>query len=244
MTPTSLDKLRIKLFADGANREAVLALYADPRIQGITTNPTLMAKAGIKDYEAFFRNLLETVTEKPLSIEVFADEFDEMEVQARMVATWGDNVFVKIPITNTKAQSAVALVKKLAGDGIKLNITAITLPAQVADLVSSLNPEVPSVISIFAGRIADTGRDPVPLMKEVLDLASGLGKAEVLWASVREVLNIVQAEESGCHIVTVPLDLLTKAFAWFDKPLDTVSLETVEMFYQDAARSGYRLTPV
>jgi transaldolase len=241
---TSLDKFRIKLFADGANREAVLALYADPRIQGITTNPTLMAKAGIKDYEAFFRNLLESVTDKPLSIEVFADDFDEMEVQARMVATWGDNVFVKIPITNTRAQSAVGLVKKLAGDGIKLNVTAITLPAQVADLVSSLNPEVPSVISIFAGRVADTGRDPLPLMKEVLELASGLGKAEVLWASVREVLNIVQAEESGCHIVTVPLDLLTKAFAWFDKPLDVVSLETVEMFYQDATRSGYRVTAV
>lgn len=240
-TTAALSHLRIKLYADGANREGVLSLYRDPRIEGITTNPTLMAKAGITDYESFFRDLLETVTEKPLSIEIFADEFAEMEAQARTVAGWGDNVYVKIPITNTKGEFSGPLVGRLTGDGIKVNVTAITQPSQVEQLLPYLHPEIPSVTSLFAGRIADTGRDPVPLMKEALELVAGYEKNEVLWGSVREIYNIFQADQSGCHIVTVPLDLLTKAFAWFDKELNTVSLETVTMFFQDARSSGYTL---
>lgn len=240
-TTAALSHLRIKLYADGANRDGVLSLYHDPRIEGITTNPTLMAKAGITDYESFFRDLLETVTAKPLSIEIFADEFEEMEAQARTVAAWGDNVYVKIPITNTHGKFSGPLVGRLTGDGIKVNVTAITLPGQVEQLLPYLDRETPSVTSLFAGRIADTGRDPVPLMKEALALVAGYEKNEVLWGSVREIYNIFQADQSGCHIVTVPLDLLTKAFAWFDKELAAVSLETVNMFYQDARTSGYRL---
>jgi len=237
----SMSHLRIKLYADGANRDGVLSLYRDPRIEGITTNPTLMAKAGITDYEGFFRDLLETVTDKPLSIEIFADEFPEMEAQARAVAAWGGNVYVKIPITNTQGQFSGPLVGKLTGDGIKVNVTAITQPGQVEDLLPYLNPEIPSVTSLFAGRIADTGRDPIPLMKHALVLSAGHQNNEVLWASVREIYNIFQAEECGCHIVTVPLDLLKKAFDWFEKELHAVSLETVKMFYQDARSSGYHL---
>jgi len=238
--PTLAD-LKIRIYADGANKAGILDLYAKPYIKGLTTNPTLMNKAGITDYEAFARDILQTVTAKPLSLEVLADEFPEMKRQARQIASWGRNVYVKIPITNTRGESAVPLIQELAAEGVRVNITAILTLAQVRAVAAVLNPDVPSVVSIFAGRIADTGVDPMPVMRASREILGGLPQAELLWASVREVLNILQAEQSGCHIVTVTHDVLAKAAVMLGMDLAELSLDTVKMFARDAASAGYRL---
>jgi transaldolase len=236
-----LSDLKIQIYADGADRAGILDLYAKPYIKGLTTNPTLMKKAGIKDYEVFARDILQTVTAKPISLEVFADEFPEMKRQARKIAGWGRNVYVKIPITNTRAESAVPLIRELAAEGVQLNITAMLTLDQVRGVAGALNPAVPSVVSIFAGRVADTGVDPMPIMRSARELLVHQPKAELLWASVREVLNIVQAEQCGCHIVTVTHDILAKAAKMLEMDLTELSLDTVKMFANDAAAAGYRL---
>jgi len=237
----TLQTLKIHIYADGADKAGILDLYAKPYIKGLTTNPTLMKKAGIKDYEAFARDILQTVTAKPISLEVFADDFPEMKRQALKIAGWGKNVYVKIPITNTRAESAVPLIRELAAQGVQLNLTAILTLEQVRHVAAVLDPKVPSVVSIFAGRIADTGVDPMPIMQESRKILAGQPQAELLWASVREVLNIVQAEQSGCHIVTVQHDILAKAAKLLSMDLAALSLDTVKMFAHDAASAGYQL---
>jgi len=236
----SLEDLRIQIYADGADERGILELYAKPYIKGLTTNPTLMKKAGITDYEAFARKVLQTVTAKPISLEVFSDDFAEMKRQALKIASWGPNVYVKIPITNSHGESALPLVRELGREGIKVNVTAILTLPQVEALVAVLSPQVPSVVSVFAGRVADTGVDPMPLMRTALGLLKDQPKAELLWASVREVLNIVQAEQCGCHIVTVTHDILAKAPKFLGMDLTALSLDTVRMFANDAAAAGYR----
>ena len=235
----SLKDLKIRIFADGADKAGILSLYANPLIKGMTTNPTLMRKAGISDYEAFAKDVLQSVTAKPISFEVFSDEFSEMRRQALKIAAWQKNVYVKIPITNTRSESALPLVKELAKEGVQLNITAILTLDQVKGVAEALNPAVPSVVSVFAGRIADTGRDPMPLMRESLQVLRGQPKAELLWASVREVLNIFHADECGSHIVTVPHDILGKALKMVGTDLTALSLDTVKMFANDAQAAGF-----
>jgi len=237
----SLADLKIKIFADGADKAALLALNADELVKGITTNPTLMKKAGIADYEKFAREVLDAIKEKPISFEVFSDEFPEMRRQALKISEWQSNVYVKIPVTNTRAEPSLPLIRELAKQGVRLNITAILTTDQVRHVVEALDPKVPSVVSVFAGRIADTGRDPMPLMRENLKLVRQLPNAELLWASVREVLNIVQAELCGCDIVTVPPDILKKARSLWHKDLAELSLDTVKMFAQDAISAGFKL---
>jgi transaldolase len=237
----SLNDLKIHIYADGADKAGILELYAKPYIKGLTTNPTLMNKAGIKDYEAFSKDILQTVTAKPISLEVFTDDLVDMKRQALKIASWGSNVYVKIPITNSVGTSCIPLVKELAQQGVKLNITALLTLAQVRDVAAVLNPNVPSVVSVFAGRIADTGVDPMPLMRAAGALLEGQPKAELLWASVREVLNILQAEESGTKIVTVPHDILAKAAKMLGTDLTALSLDTVKMFAKDAAAAGFKL---
>ena len=237
----SLNTLKIKIFADGADKAGILDLYAKPYIRGLTTNPTLMNKAGIRDYEAFARDILQTVTSKPISLEVFADEFPEMRRQALKIAGWGPNVYVKIPITNTRAESALPLIRELAQEGVQLNITAILTLDQVGGVANALNPAVSSVVSIFAGRIADTGVDPMPIMRRARELLAAHPKSELLWASVREVLNILQAEQTGCDIVTVTHDVLAKAAKLLGMDHTELSLDTVRMFARDAASAGYTL---
>lgn len=237
----SLNDLKIQIYADGADKAGILELYAKPYIKGLTTNPTLMNKAGIKDYEAFSKDILKTVTAKPISLEVFTDDLVDMKRQALKIASWGSNVYVKIPITNSVGLSCIPLVKELAQQGVKLNITALLTLAQVRDVAAVLNPNVPSVVSIFAGRIADTGVDPMPIMRAAGSLLEGQPKAELLWASVREVLNILQAEESGTKIVTVPHDILGKAAKMLGTDLTALSLDTVKMFAKDAAAAGFKL---
>ena len=241
MSTAILEKLPIKIFADGADLEGIIDLYRKPFIKGLTTNPTLMRKVGILDYEVFAKSVLENVTEKPISFEVFSDEFAEMRQQALKIRDWQDNVYVKIPITNTRGESALPLIADLAGEGVKLNVTAILTLEQVRGVVGALKREVPSVVSVFAGRIADTGVDPIPLMKECRELISTSPLAELLWASVREVLNVFQAADCGCHIVTVPHDILAKATKLGGMDLKELSLDTVRMFYQDAAAAGFKL---
>jgi len=238
--PTLTD-LKIKIFADGADKAGILDLYAKPYIQGLTTNPTLMNKAGIKDYEAFARDILQSVTAKPISLEVFADDFPEMRRQALKIASWGANVYVKIPITNSRGESAVSLIRELSAERVQLNLTALLTVEQVQAVADVLNPDVAAVVSIFAGRIADTGVDPMPIMRRSLEILKTQPKAELLWASVREVLNIVQAEQSGCHIVTVTHDILAKAAKTLGVSLEAMSLDTVKMFARDAAAAGYKL---
>jgi transaldolase len=236
----SLQNLRVKIFADGADKIGMLKLYENPLITGMTTNPTLMRKVGIQDYEAFAKDVLQSVRSKPISFEVFSDDFPEMRRQALKIASWQSNVYVKIPITNTRNESSIPLIRDLAREGVQLNITAILTMKQVSEVAAALNPEVSSVVSVFAGRIADTGRDPMPFMRESLSILSGQQpKAELLWASVREVLNIFQAEESGCHIVTVGHDILAKAMKLVGMDLSALSLDTVKMFAQDAQAAGY-----
>jgi len=232
--------LRIHVFADGANAEEMLKIYRTGTASGFTTNPTLMRQSGISDYSAFAREVLAEIRDLPISFEVFADEFPEMDRQARLIASWGDNVFVKIPITNTRGDSSAPLIRALSAAGIKLNVTAILTLEQVALVCDSLSPATEAVISVFAGRIADTGRDPVPIMKESVGLARALPLAQVLWASPREVLNIYQAEACGCHIITVTKPLLDKLSS-HGKDLGQLSLETVRMFYDDAQRAEYSL---
>jgi transaldolase len=237
--PSSLE--RIKIFADGASVPSILESAKDPRIAGFTTNPTLMRKDGVTDYRAFAKAVLAHVTAKPISFEVFADEFPEMKRQALEIKTWGDNVYVKIPITNTRGQSAVPLVRELAQSGVKVNVTAICTLDQVRETAAALKGGAPSVISVFAGRVADTGRDPVPHMREALGLCRAAdSKIELLWASPRELLNIVQAAEVGCDIITVTPDLLKK-LSLVGKDLGAYSLETVQMFFRDAQAAGYEL---
>jgi transaldolase len=232
--------LRVKLFADGAEKAAMLELYANPLIQGFTTNPTLMRKAGITDYRAFARDIVHAIPDRPISLEVFADEFDEMERQAREIATWGSNVYVKIPVTNTRREPALDLICRLSHAGVKLNITAILTLAQVRDVTAVLRGGAPSNVSVFAGRIADTGRDPVPLMAAAVEMVGVEPQIELIWASPRELLNVFQADAIGCHIITATPDILKK-LSLVDKDLDDYSLETVKMFYDDARKSGFRL---
>ncbi len=237
----SLNDLKIQIYADGADKAGILNLYAKPYIKGLTTNPTLMKKAGIKDYEAFAKDILQSVTAKPISLEVFTDDLAEMRRQALKIKSWADNVYVKIPITNSRAESCVPLIEELGREGVKVNVTAILTLKQVAGVAEALNPAVPSVVSVFAGRIADTGVDPQPLMRASLALLTEQPKAELLWASTREVLNIIEAEECGCHIITVTHDILSKAAKLFGMDLTELSLDTVKMFAKDAADAGYRL---
>jgi len=234
-------KLRIKIFADGADKAGMLEMARKPHIAGLTTNPTLMRKAGISDYRAFAKEVLAAIKDKPISFEVFADDMPEMKRQAREIATWGDNVYVKIPVTNTKREPTTELVRELAGAGVKLNVTAICTLDQVRDVAQALKGGAPSVVSVFAGRIADTGRDPIPLMKEALSICRAAGKSiELLWASPRELLNIIQAAEIGCDIITVTPDLLKK-LELVGKDLGDFSLETVQMFFKDAQACGFKL---
>ncbi|MCE9610846.1 MAG: transaldolase [Chthoniobacter sp.] len=238
---TSLHTLKTKIYADGADKAGMLDLYANPLIQGMTTNPTLMKKAGITDYEAFAKDVLQTVRRKPISFEVFADDFAEMRRQALRMRDWQENVYVKIPVLSPSGESAVGLIHDLAMDGVRLNVTAILTERQIEQVAGVLVAEVPSVVSIFAGRIADTGRDPLPIVQASHALLAGLPHAEVLWASVREVFNIFQAEAAGAHIVTVPHDILHKAIAMCGRDLDALSLDTVKMFDRDAKAAGYTL---
>jgi len=237
----SLNDLKVQIYADGADKAGILDLYAKSYIKGLTTNPSLMKKAGIKDYEAFARDILQTVTAKPISLEVFSDEFSEMKRQGLKIAAWGKNVYVKIPITNSRGESSIPLIRELAAERVQLNVTAILTVAQVQAVAGALNPAVPSVVSVFAGRIADTGVDPMPIMRECRAVLAGHPKAELLWASVREVLNILQAEACGCAIVTVPHDILAKAAKMLGMDLTALSLDTVKMFASDAATVGYTL---
>lgn len=236
----SLDKLKVKIFADGADKNGMLEMYAKPYIKGLTTNPTLMRKAGITDYKAFAKDILKAIPDRPISLEVFSDEFAEMERQALEIASWGDNVYVKIPVTNTKREPACDLVRKLAQRKVKLNVTALLTLDQVRDVVAALNPEVPSYVSVFAGRIADTGRDPVPLMAAAVQLLRLNPKAELIWASPRELLNIFHADQVGCHVITVTNDILKK-LSLVGMDLGDYSLDTVKMFYNDAQAAGFKL---
>ena len=233
-------ELKIHLYADGADVRDMIAARESGIVKGFTTNPTLMKKSGITDYEAFAKEALKAVAGMPISFEVFADDFAEMERQARKICTWGEAVFVKIPITNTKAESAIPLIKRLSAAGVKLNVTAILTVKQVRETVEALHPDTPGIVSVFAGRIADTGRDPVPLMKECAAITKQKPKAQLLWASPRELLNIYHAEECGCHIITVTSEILKK-LAMVGKPLQELSLDTVKMFYNDASAAGFRL---
>ena len=234
-----LQQLKVKLFADGADKAGILSLNANAAIQGMTTNPTLMRKAGIKDYEAFAKEILQSVTAKPISFEVFSDDFPEMKRQALKIAAWGKNVYVKIPITNSRGDSCLPLINELGQQGVQLNITAILTLDQVRGVSEALNPAIASVVSVFAGRIADTGVDPEPLMRASLTLLQNQPKAELLWASVREVLNIFQADACGCHIVTIPHDILAKALKMTGMDLTALSLDTVKMFATDAQAAGF-----
>jgi transaldolase len=235
-----VEDLKVKLFADGADKASMLEMYADPRIQGLTTNPTLMKKAGITDYRAFCKGILSHIKDKPLSFEVFSDEFEEMERQALEIASWGKNVYVKIPISNTKGKSSVSLVKRLAAQGVKVNVTAMMTLGQVRDVVRVLNPDVPSYVSVFAGRIADTGRSALPIMAAAVEMLKIAPSAELIWASPRELYNIIEADLAGCHIITATPDVLKKlSLVGYD--LDAYSLDTVKMFYNDAVAAGFKL---
>ena len=237
----SLNDLKVQLYADGADKAGILELYAKPYIKGLTTNPSLMKKAGIKDYEAFSKDILQTVTAKPISLEVFTDDIVDMKRQALMINSWGANVYTKIPITNSKGESCLPLIKELGLHGVKLNVTALLTLSQVRGVAEVLNPAVASVVSVFAGRIADTGVDPVPLLRACGPLLEGQPRAELLWASTREVLNIFQADECGCQIITVPHEILGKAAKMIGQDLTALSLDTVRMFYKDACDAGFTL---
>ena len=235
-----IESLRTKIFADGADRVAMLDMASKPYIKGLTTNPTLMNKAGIKDYRNFCKDILTQITDKPISFEVFSDDFSEMERQALEIASWGSNVYVKIPITNTRGESSVELIRTLSLNSVKLNVTAIMTVKQVKGVIEALNPKVSSYVSVFAGRIADTGVDPLPLMSECVQLLKAQPLAELIWASPRELLNIFQADEIGCHVITVTGDILKKlSLVGYD--LDQYSLDTVKMFRDDAVAAGYKL---
>ena len=237
---TVLDDLRVKIFADGADRAGIVALAAQPYIKGFTTNPTLMHAAGLRDYESFARDALVLVPDLPISFEVFSDDFDEMERQALKMAAWGDNVFVKIPVTNCGGDSSAPLVRRLADLGVKTNVTALMTAAQVEEVAGALADGPPCFVSVFAGRIADTGRDPVPIMQEALACLADHPHAELIWASPREILNVVQADQIGCHVITVTHDLLKK-LSVLGYDLDQFSLDTVRMFFDDARAAGFSI---
>jgi transaldolase len=235
-----IEHLKVKVFADGADRTAMLELASKPYIKGLTTNPSLMRKAGISDYRAFAREVLSEIGGKPLCLEVLADEFREMERQAWEIASWGDNVYVKVPVTNTRGEGSYALVRRLSDRGIKVNVTAIMTLRQVREAVASLNPEVAGYVSVLAGRIADTGIDPVPLVAAAVHLLETAPKSELIWASTRELLNVFHAESAGCHIITVTHDLLAK-LSLLGRDPEEYSLETVKMLYRDAVAAGFSL---
>lgn len=237
---TDLSHLRVKIFADGADVAAIAKLAQTPWIHGVTTNPTLMRKANVKDYREFALEVLDVVVDKPVSFEVFSDELAEMEEQAYEIASWGPNVYVKVPVTNTRREFAGPIIERLTAAGVMVNVTAVMSPAQVEQVVACLNPDVPANVSVFAGRIADTGRDPIPFMVESLRLMAACPKAELIWASPRELLNIFQAHDIGCHIITVTPDILNK-LSNVGKDLDEYSLDTVKMFRDDAVKAGYQI---
>ena len=232
--------LKVKLFSDGADVADMLRVYKEGLVRGFTTNPTLMKKAGICDYEAFAREALRQITDCPISFEVFSDDFASMEREARIIHAWGPNVNIKIPVMNTQGQSSAPLIRKLSAEGMQLNVTAILTLQQVSEVVDALAPGVPAIVSVFAGRIADTGRDPIPVMQQARDIIRQKPLAELLWASTRELLNIFQADACGCDIITVTPDILKK-LAMYNKDLHQLSLETVRMFYQDAQAAGFKL---
>lgn len=235
-----VDVLKIQIFADGADIGGIREMYGNPLIKGFTTNPTLMRKAGVADYEAFALEVLRMVPDRPVSFEVFADDFSAMEAQALRIASWGKNVYVKIPVTNTKRESSADLVGRLSRRGVRLNVTAMLTLDQIREITAALDVHTPAILSVFAGRIADTGRDPVPIMKEALSIIGSRPHAELLWASPRELLNIFHADEIGCHIITVTNDVLKK-LSLVGKSLADYSLETVEMFHTDASKAGYAI---
>ncbi len=238
---TDLASLSIEIFADAADLGSITNLANDATIKGFTTNPTLMRKAGIENYEAFCKEALGIISDRPFCFEVFADDIDEMEQQARLIATWGDQVFVKVPVTNTRGESTGELIKRLSADGIQLNITAILTLSQAEDVIKNLNADVPGIVSVFAGRIADTGCDPVPVMTEAVALLKSHAKTKLLWASTRRLFDLFEADRAGCDIITIPPDILAK-LPMIGMDLQALSLETVQMFYDDACESGYQLT--
>ncbi len=237
---TSISELKVKVFADGADRKQILEARSNPLIRGFTTNPTLMRAAGVSDYAGFARDILTIVTDQPISFEVFADEFHEMERQAHKIASWAENVYVKIPVTNTRREPSMELVRRLSHSGVKVNVTAVLTLDQVRDSVEALRGGERAVVSVFAGRIADTGRDPVPMIAAAVQLVSMYPNIELMWASPRELLNVFQANDVGCHIITMTENILAK-LKTVGKDLADFSLETVLMFHTDAARSGYHL---
>lgn len=238
---SSLDTLRVKIFADGADKTGMLEMYKNPNIKGFTTNPTLMRKAGIVDFEAFARDILAVIPDRPISFEVFADEPAEMERQARSIGQWGSNVYVKIPVTTTNGASCTPLIRRLASASIKQNVTALMTLPQVQEVADALADGPAACISVFAGRIADTGVDPLPLMRDAVERLKPHSQLELIWASPRELLNIFHADQIGCHIITVTNDILAK-LSLVGKDLDEYSLETVKMFHNDAAKAGFTLT--
>lgn len=237
---TSLAQLNVKIFADGADRAGMLEMYRKPFIRGFTTNPTLMRKAGVTDYRAFARDVLAAIPDRPISFEVFSDEFEEMERQAREIAGWGDNVNVKIPVTNTRGEPSYGLVRRLASAGIPVNVTALFTLEQVREVAASLHPATPAFVSVFAGRVADTGVDPIPLMREAKALLGSRPQAQLIWASPRELLNLFHADQAGCDVITVTNDILAK-LGNVGKDLAQFSLDTVKMFRDDAVKAGYVL---
>ena len=238
---SDLCQLSVQIYADGADKESLCRHYADPLIKGLTTNPTLMHKAGITDFEAFAKDVLLTVKDKPISIEVFADTFPEMIRQARKIAAWQKNIYVKIPITDVMGNSSNPVIEELAKEGIQVNVTALLTLAQVESTCAVLSPHVPAIISIFGGRIADTGTDPEPIFIAAKQVLKNHPTYQLLWGSVREVFNIIQADRCGCDIVTVPYDILTKARNLMGRDLTQLSMETVQMFHNDARSAGFRL---
>ena len=235
-----LRQLKVKIFADGADFDSIVKLSANPLVKGFTTNPSLVRKAGVSDYEEFGRRLLAAVPGRPVSLEVFADDFDEMVRQARAIATWGPNVNVKIPVTNTRKEFSGEVIRELSRDGVVVNVTAILTVEQVRRVAACLSPNTPAIVSVFAGRIADTGVDPVPMMAEAVDILKSRPQAELIWASPRELLNVFQADAVGCHIITVTNDILGK-LSLVGKDLEAYSLETVEMFRRDAVAAGFTI---
>jgi len=237
---SSLSKLRVKIFADGADRTGMLEMYRNPVIRGFTTNPTLMRKAGVTDYPAFARDIVRAIPDRPISFEVLSDDLDEMERQSRVITQWGENVYVKIPVTTTLGESSVPVVRSLTRAGIKVNVTALLALDQVREVCAALAGGAPAFVSVFAGRVADTGRDPVPLMAAAMELLRPQPQIELIWASPRELLNVFQADAVGCHVITATHDVLAK-LALIDKDLHEYSLDTVKMFREDAVKAGFTL---
>lgn len=236
----AIDQLRTKIFADGADKVGMLEMYAKPYIRGFTTNPTLMRKSGITDYRAFAQDMLRCIPDRSISFEVFSDEMDEMEQQALEISSWGKNVHVKIPVTNTRQIPTYGVIRKLSSAGVKINVTAIMTLKQVTEVVDALSSGIPAYVSVFAGRIADTGRDPVPFMASAVEILKTRPELELIWASPRELLNIFQADAIGCHIITVTNDILKK-LPLIGYDLEAFSLDTVKMFYRDARQAGFRV---